>query len=131
MSFSARSSISLFSQWTFTIAPARRAARSTRRSASSPIPNSRIVKTLKLGSRAAEVEIEMRVHVHAAGQHVKPAGVDLGRSWIQVLAEARDEPVPDADVGDEAVGGGRDQPPANHEIMRHESTSPVSGRGWD
>ena len=49
MSFSARSSISLFSQWTLTIAPAWRAARSTRRSASSPMPNSRMVKTLKLG----------------------------------------------------------------------------------
>ncbi len=59
---------------------------------------------------AAERQLEMDVHVEHAGQHVVAVGVDHvgARARLEVGAEGRDLLPRDADVADEAAGGGDD-----------------------
>ena len=63
----------------------------------------------------------MHMRVDAAGQDQQPRGIDpLGPG--QPLPNLRDAPVPDADIGAVAVGGGDDRAARDDQIQRAHAT---------
>ena len=71
------------------------------------------------GVDSADIHVEMRMHVHSAGQYLEPGGVDfLARAWER-LADLDDAASSDSDVCHEAVGGRDDGAAANDQVVAH------------
>jgi hypothetical protein len=79
--------------------------------------NGRAVEIVGADNPGRRHLLDMTMAVDAARQHEAAGRVDLARPRPEAEAEGRDDPVLDADVAANRVGGGRDRAVADDEIV--------------
>ena len=79
------------------------------------------------GPRAEEIEVEVRVHVHAARDHHQAARVDLLLPCREARVDGGDLPSAYSQVRDLRVGRRGDETVSDHQIVGH-AWIPAFGR---
>ncbi len=78
------------------------------------------------GAHPGEIEVQVGVHVDAAGHDHEAPRVDLTPVGRQACGHGGDPPAGDAEIGHDGVGGGPDEAAANHEVV-HEFEGGLDG----
>src|SRR5215469_2742318 len=94
-----------------------RGKRNDRRRAAKRRRHGRAVEIVGADNASGGALLDMAMAVDAAGQD-EPAGcIDFALTRAEVLAERRDDAVPDADIARDRIGGGRYSAAADYQIV--------------